>query len=86
MWPDQGKEASELLKNAGIELEFRMTVVKGIHAAGDVEAARALAGPFPFILQNVRPDDIPPPNRERITPFPAAEFDELCRLYSREAA
>ncbi len=82
------KGSINLLKNAEFEVEFRTTVVPGLHRAEDiVEIARYLEGASQYSLQQFNPRDTLNPDYGNIKPFTREQLlamaDE-CRKYVKE--
>lgn len=48
------KKSIEIIKNSGVEYEFRTTAVKGIHTKSDFEEIAKLIGDEPWFLQNFK--------------------------------
>jgi pyruvate formate lyase activating enzyme len=78
---DALRTSIEIIKNSGLEYEFRTTVVPGLvgpeelkHIAPELEGARAHA------LQNFQPDHCLDPAMREITPFSPDEMDELADI------
>jgi len=64
------KESIKLIKDSGIEYEFRTTVVPGIHSKEDIiEIAKQLRPARKYFLQNFRPEKTNDPKFEKIRPY-----------------
>ena len=51
------EKSIQIIKNSGVEHEFRTTVVPGVHTKDDIEAiAKSLAGANRYILQKFQPN------------------------------
>lgn len=74
---DKIKKSVEIIKNSGIDYEFRTTVVPGIHTKEDiVEIAKWIGGPkVKYYLQNFRPEKTIDPEYEKCRPFNQAELE-----------
>lgn len=61
------KKSVEIIKNSGIDCEFRTTVVPGIHSKEDIiQIAREISPAKKYCLQNFRPEKTINPNFEKI--------------------
>lgn len=86
------KKSTELIKNsAGLDYEFRTTVVPGIHTKEDIiQIARGIAPAKKYYLQNFRPEKTIDPKFEKIKPYlqeylleiqkAIAPFFEICQI------
>ncbi len=74
------EESIKILKNSGIDFEFRTTVAPGVHTIDDLEAmarwiGEEVPGPKPkYFLQNFRPGRNIDPEFEARRPFPPEFF------------
>jgi pyruvate formate lyase activating enzyme len=67
-----------LLRESGVEYEFRTTVVPGLLDADDVEAiARWITGAQRYALQQFRPINTIDPALETATPYPIAKLQAM---------
>lgn len=65
------KTSIEILKNSGIDYEFRTTVVPSIHTEEDILNIAQEIGPAKrYYLQNFRAEKTLDPNFEKIKPYP----------------
>ncbi|PIR73099.1 MAG: anaerobic ribonucleoside-triphosphate reductase activating protein [Candidatus Nealsonbacteria bacterium CG10_big_fil_rev_8_21_14_0_10_36_23] len=85
------KKSVEIIKNSGIDYEFRTTVVPGIHIKEDIlQIAREISPAKRYYLQNFRPEKTIDPDFEEINPYPQeclveiqnaiAPFFEICQI------
>ncbi len=86
------KKSVELLKNSGIDFEFRTTVVSTIHTKEDIlKIAKWIEGPkVKYYLQNFRPEKTIDPKFEKVKPYPdkyllniqkaISPFFEICKI------
>lgn len=85
------KKSIELIKDSGIDYEFRTTVVPGIHTKEDIlQIAKEISPAKKYILQNFRPEKTIDPKFEKIKPYPQeflveiqktiAPFFEICQI------
>ncbi len=85
------KKSIEIIKNSGIDYEFRTTVVPTILEKKDIlEIARDISGAKRYYLQNFRPEKTLDPKFEKIKPYPekylldivktVSPFFETCQL------
>ncbi len=85
------KKSIEIIKNSGIDYEFRTTVVPGIHTKEDIiQIAKEISPAKKYYLQNFRPEKTIDPKFEKIKPYPekylleiqkaVAPFFEICQL------
>lgn len=72
-----------ILKNSGIDYEFRTTVVPGIHSKDDlIEMADWIGGgkrPPKYFLQDFRAERTIDPNFEKIKPYPKEFLVSVCQ-------
>jgi len=65
------KKSIKIIKNSGINYEFRTTVVPTIHIKEDIlQIARELSPAKKYFLQNFRPEKTIDPKFEKIKPYP----------------
>ena len=66
------KKSIEIIKNSGIDYEFRTTVVPSIHTKEDIiQIAKEIAGAKKYYLQNFRAENITiNPKFQNIKPYP----------------
>jgi len=77
------KKSVEILKNSGIDYEFRTTVVPGIHTKKDIlEIAKEIGPAKRYYLQNFRPEKTLDPRFEKIKPYPDEYILEIVREIS----
>jgi pyruvate formate lyase activating enzyme len=85
------KESIEIMKNSGIEYEFRTTIVPQIHSKEDIiQIARDISPAKKYFLQNFRPEKTIDSKFEKIKPYPEeymleilkaiAPFFEVCQV------
>ncbi len=86
------EKSVELLKNSGIDFEFRTTVVPTIHTKEDIlKIAKWIGGSkIKYYLQNFRPEKTLDPKFEKIKPYPdkylldiqkaISPFFEVCKI------
>ena len=85
------KESVELIKNSGIDYEFRTTMVPQIHTKEDIaEIVRWIAPAEKYYLQNFLPEKTIDPAFEEMRPYPpeylleiqkaVAPFFEVCEV------
>lgn len=64
------KKSVELIKNSGVDYEFRTTVVPTVHAKEDIiEIAKWIGPAKKYYLQNFRAEKTIDPNFEKIKPY-----------------
>ena len=64
------KKSIKIIKDSGIDYEFRMTVVPAIHAKKDIiQIAKEISPAKKFYLQNFRPEKTINPKFEKIKPY-----------------
>ncbi len=72
---DKIKKSIEVIKNSGVNYEFRTTVVPGIHTKKDIlEIAKWLSGAKKYYLQNFRAEKNLNPKFGRIKSYPTVWF------------
>ncbi len=77
------KKSISIIKNSGIDYEFRITVVPGIHTKKDiVDLARQLSPAKNFYLQNFRPDKTINTKFEKVKPYPQKYLLEIQKAIS----
>jgi len=85
------EKSIEIIKNSGIDYEFRTTVVPGLHLKEDIlQIARQISSAKRFFLQSFRPEKTIDPQFEKIKPYPReylleiqnsiAPFFETCQI------
>lgn len=88
---DKIKKSIEIIKNSGIDYEFRTTFVPTLHTKEDiVQIARDISPAKKYYLQNFRPEKTIDPDFEKIKPYPQeylleiqkaiAPFFETCQV------
>jgi pyruvate formate lyase activating enzyme len=78
------KRSIELIKNSGVDYEFRTTVIPTIHAKEDiVQIARDIGPAKKYYLQNFRPEKTVSPGFEKIKPYPEEFLLEVKKEISR---
>jgi pyruvate formate lyase activating enzyme len=72
------KKSIELVKNSGIDYEFRTTVLPGIHTKEDIlQIAKELPPVKKYYLQNFRPKKTVDPACEKIKPYSQKQLERL---------
>ena len=72
------KKSIEIIKQSGVDYEFRTTVVPGIHEKEDIlELARMIAPAKKFFLQNFRQGKNLNAGLEKVAPYPGEFLVEL---------
>ena len=73
------KESIEIIKNSGLDYEFRTTVVPTIHTLSDIkEITKQIAPAKKFFIQNFRNDKEPLDiNFKKVTPFSQVELEKV---------
>lgn len=76
---DKIKKSIEIIKNSGIDYEFRTTVVPTIHNKEDIsEIAKWIGGSkVKYYLQNFRPEKTLDPKFKKIKPYPQEFLTEI---------
>ncbi len=77
-----------LLKRAPIEIEFRTTVVRGLHTPEDIiQIARYLMGAKTYSLQQFNPQHTLDPGYEEVVPYSKTDLEimaESCRSFIKK--
>ena len=77
------KKSIEIIKNSGIDYEFRSTIVPTVHTKEDViEMAKWIKGAKRYYLQNFRPEKTIDPKFEKIKPYPKEFLIEIQKIIS----
>lgn len=77
------KKSVELIKNSGIDYEFRTTVVPTIHTKKDIiQIAREISPAKKYYLQNFRPEKTINPKFEKIKPYSEKYLLEIVKAIS----
>ena len=80
---DYIQKSIDILKNSGIDFEFRTTVVPGVHSEADLLAmAKWIGGNGQrpkYFLQNFRPERTIDPAYEKIKPYPDEFLKTVCQ-------
>lgn len=80
-------ESVELIKNSGIEYEFRTTCVPSLVDSGDIEAISRLVGKAgQYTLQQFQPVDTLKQDYNRIDPYPKETLLEFLEIASWNVA
>jgi len=85
------KKSIEIIKNSGVDYEFRTTVVPTIHTKEDIiQIAKEISPAKKYYLQNFRPEKTIDPTFEKIKPYPKEflleikkeieKFFEVCEI------
>lgn len=70
-----------LIKDSGLDYEFRSTLVKGLHDENDVEAmAKVIAGAKRYFLQNFNEQEVLVGNKSGLMNFSGSEMTDFCKL------
>jgi len=78
------KESIEIIKNSGIDYEFRSTIVPSIHAKEDViQMAKDISSAKKYYLQNFRAEKTLDPRFEKIKPYPKEFLREIQKEISQ---
>jgi pyruvate formate lyase activating enzyme len=68
-----------IIKNSGIDYEFRMTIVPSLHGKKDlIEIAKKLSPAKKFYLQQFRPGKNLDPRFAKEKPYSSKELTEIC--------
>jgi len=77
------KKSIEIIKNSGIDHEFRTTIVPAIHSKEDIlQIAREISPAKKYCLQNFRPEKTIVPRFEKIKPYPREYLLEIQKAIS----
>ena len=77
------KKSIEVIKNSGIDYEFRTTVVPVLHKKEDIlQIAREISPAKKYYLQNFRPEKTINPKFEKIKPYPQEYLLEIQKAIS----
>ena len=77
------KKSIEIIKNSGVDYEFRTTVVPTIHTKEDIiQLARDISPAKKYYLQNFRPEKTLNPEFEKVRPYPREFLLELQKIIS----
>ena len=72
------KKSVEIIKNSGIDYEFRTTMVPGVHTKEDIlQIAKELSPAKKYYLQNFRPEKTIDPKFKKIRPFSQKQLERL---------
>jgi len=75
---DKIRESVEIIKNSGLDYEFRTTVVPTLHEKKDIiQIAKEIAPAKKYFLQSFRPEKTVTPKFKKIKPFPNEYLLEL---------
>lgn len=87
---DKLRESIELIRNSGIEYEFRTTVVPTIHTKEDIiDTAKMLAGAEKYVLQQFNPDNAWNPDLRKVEPYSSEvvlDMANAAKKYVKEVA
>jgi len=74
------RESIELIRNSGVEYEFRTTVVPALHGEEDIlKIAKMLKGSKRYYLQQFRPDRTLDPSFRSVKPYPMETLEGFRR-------
>ncbi len=77
------KKSIELIKNSGLDYEFRTTVVPTVHTKEDIiDIVQWVKPAKKYYLQNFRPEKTIDPKFERIKPYPLEYLTEIKKTIS----
>jgi len=77
------KKSIEIIKNSGVDYEFRTTVVPGIHKREDIiQIAKDIAPAKRYYLQSFRPEKNIDPKFEKVKPYPQEFLLEIQKTIS----
>jgi pyruvate formate lyase activating enzyme len=77
------KKSIELVKNSGVDYEFRTTVVPVLHTKEDIiQIAREISSAKKYFLQNFRPKKTVDPKLAKIKPYPQEFLLEIQKAIS----
>ena len=77
------KKSIGLIKDSGIDCEFRTTIVPGIHTKEDIiQIVREISPAKKYFLQNFRPGKTLEPSFEKEKAYSSEELTEICRTIS----
>lgn len=80
---DKIAKSINIIKNSGVDYEFRTTVVPGIHKKEDVlQMAQDIAGAEKYYLQNFRPEKNIDSSFASVKPYPDKFLAEIVRSIS----
>lgn len=80
---DKIAKSINIIKNSGIDYEFRTTVVPGIHKKEDIlQMAQDIAGAEKYYLQNFRPEKNIDASFINVKPYPEKFLAEIVRSIS----
>ena len=72
------KKSIELIKNSGVDYEFRTTIVPGIHSKEDiVRLAKEISPAKKYYLQGFRPENAIVPDFQKLRPFSDKYMKEI---------
>lgn len=84
--PERIKQSIDLIKNSGVEYEFRSTLIKECHSPEVLEAMKRLvAGAKRYYLQTFRPGHTLLPAFEKYHPFSEAEIRGIMDMFKGAA-
>ncbi|NOZ63899.1 MAG: anaerobic ribonucleoside-triphosphate reductase activating protein [Caldiserica bacterium] len=73
-------ESIQIIRNSGLDYEFRTTVVPTLHTEKDIEEiASYIQGARAYYLQNFVPRDTLNPAYEKIAPYPREKIESICK-------
>ena len=79
------KKSIEIIKNSGIDYEFRTTVIPALHTKKDIiQIAKEISPAKRYFLQNFRPEKTIEPKYEKCRPFTQEELKSIqkeCNKY-----
>jgi len=77
------KKSVRVIKNSGIDYEFRTTVTPGVHTKDDIiQIAKDIGPAKRYYLQNFRPEKTLNPEFEKIKPYPSEYLLDIVKIIS----
>jgi len=77
------KKSIEIIKDSGIDYEFRSTVVPGVHTREDIiQIAKDIGPAKRYYLQNFRPEKTLDPEFEKIKPYSSEYLLDIVKIIS----
>jgi pyruvate formate lyase activating enzyme len=75
------RESVKIIRNSGVDYEFRTTVVPQILGKKEVgEITKSISGASKFILQQFRPRETLDPKFEKVKPYSPNQIEEMLKL------
>lgn len=79
------KQSIDLIKESGVDYEFRMTVIPSFHTMDDIkQVAQDISGVKRFVIQQFNPENTLDESLHNVEPYERAQLDEFAQQLDDE--